>query len=88
MPTEIINILVQLPIVAVFIWYTDRINKQFQEFLRDQRDMDRQMINRMAAQVERVADTLDKHDDDVRSAIVQMEERTRPRKPDTGELKK
>lgn len=88
MPPELVNILIQVPIVAVFIWYTDRINRQFQDFLKDQRDMDRKMIERMAAQVERVADTLDKHDDDVRSAIVQMEERTRPRRPDTGELKK
>ena len=37
MPTELISILTQLPIVALFVWYSDRTNKQFMDFLREER---------------------------------------------------
>ena len=73
MPPEIINILVQIPIVAVFIWYSNSINKQFQEFLREERTARERSFDRIASK-------LDAHDDLTRQAIARMEERTRPRK--------
>lgn len=36
-PDAIVSILLQLPLVGLFIWYSDRKDKQFQEFLREER---------------------------------------------------
>jgi hypothetical protein len=33
----VFSILMQLPLVGLFIWYSDRKDKQFQEFLREER---------------------------------------------------
>ncbi len=73
MPPELLNLLIQLPVVAAFIWYSERINRQFQEFLREERAAREKSI-------ERLAEKLDDHDQTVRAAISRMEERTRPRK--------
>lgn len=73
MSPELINILIQLPIVAVFVWYSDRKDKQFQAFLAEQR-------KEYVAALERLTHTLDEHDDKTDRAIARMEERTRPRK--------
>lgn len=37
MPPELINILVQLPIVGLFAWFMERKDHQFMEFLREER---------------------------------------------------
>ena len=47
MPTELISILTQLPIVALFVWYSDRLNKQFMEFLREERSAREKSIGAM-----------------------------------------
>lgn len=72
MPNELINILVQLPIVAVFIWYSDRMYKQFQAFLTEQR-------KEYVQALEKLASALEEHDAKTDKAIERMEERTRPR---------
>ena len=72
MPPELFNLLVQLPIVAVFIWYSDRKDRQFQDFLKDQRSEHISALKEMAHK-------LDEHDDKTDKAIARMEERTRPR---------
>lgn len=63
MPAELISILAQIPIVAVFIWYSDRINRQFMNFLENQRKEDRQVIAELTAEVKGVADCLSSHQD-------------------------
>ena len=35
---QIIPIAIQLPIVFLFIWYSDRKDKQFMDFLREERE--------------------------------------------------
>ena len=72
MPPELINILIQLPIVAVFVWYSDRKDKQFQAFLIEQR-------NEYVTALKELTHKLDEHDDKSDKAIARMEERTRPR---------
>jgi len=37
MPIELIQILAQFPIVVIFVWYSDRMYRQFQDFLREER---------------------------------------------------
>lgn len=58
MPPELINLLIQIPIVAVFIWYSDRLNKQFMSFIIDQRKEDRQVIADLILEVKKVADCM------------------------------
>ncbi len=73
MPTEIIaSILVQMPIVALFIWYSERKDKQFQSFLSQQRQADRSILDKLTK-------AFDDHDRKMEKAITKMEERTRPR---------
>lgn len=79
MPTEIVNLLIQLPIVAVFIWYSERMNKQFQDFLKEQREADRKTIESLVQQVLRNNELLEVHDRKTDMAISTMKERTRPR---------
>lgn len=86
MPTELINLLIQLPIVAVFIWYSDRINRQFQEFLMGQRRDDRAVIEKLITQIESIDGRLQAHDETTNTAIATMKERTAPRRR-AGEAK-
>lgn len=37
MPDSILSLLTQLPIVAVFIWYTERLYGKFEKFLTEER---------------------------------------------------
>lgn len=76
MPTELIQILVQLPIVAVFIWYSDRINKQFQEFLKEQRAADRAVLRDILEEIKDLREDHQDHDKRVTRAIDLMDDRT------------
>lgn len=78
-PDTIQQILIQLPIVAVFIYYTQYMNKQFQEFLRAQREEDRKILDRLATLIDCLDRNLEIHDRKTDRAITKMEERTRPR---------
>jgi hypothetical protein len=73
MPDYIISILIQLPIVALFIWYNERKDTQFQKFLGDQRSADRAILDKLN-------DAFEAHDIRMQNAITKMEERTRPRR--------
>lgn len=72
MPPELLQILIQLPIVAVFIWYSDRKDKQFQAFLKEHRTEYVNALNKLA-------DSFEKHSEETSKAIATMNERTRPR---------
>jgi hypothetical protein len=56
MPAELINILTQLPIVAIFIWYSDRKDRQFQEFLREERQTRQASFEKISVQLEHLSD--------------------------------
>ena len=68
MPPDVWNLLVQIPIVVAFIYYTQYMNKQFMEFLDKQREADREIQKEMIGEINKLGE-----------AILRMEERTRPR---------
>lgn len=68
MPPDVWNLLVQIPIVIAFIYYTQYMNKQFMEFLDKQREADREIQKEMIGEINKLGDT-----------VLRMEERTRPR---------
>ncbi len=72
MPPELLQVIIQLPIVAIFIWYSDRKDKQFQAFL------DKQRAEYIAA-LEKLTGALEEHAEETTKAISMMNERTRPR---------
>jgi hypothetical protein len=58
--------------VAVFIWYSDRKDRQFQAFLKEQRE-------EFLAVLQTITSTLNLHDAKTDLAIARMEERTKRR---------
>jgi hypothetical protein len=72
MPPEVLSLLIQVPIVAVFIWYSDRKDKQFQAFLKEQRE-------EFLGVLQILTNTLNIHDAKTDLAIARMEERTKRR---------
>lgn len=66
---QILPVAVQLPIVFLFIWYSDRLNKQFQDFLREEREARR-------LQNEAMAKELSEFHSEVSTAIQVMKDRT------------
>lgn len=78
MSPDIVQVLIQLPIVLAFIYYTQYMNKQFQAFLATQREEDRKILDRLASQLERTEQMLNEHDKKTDMAITKMDERTRP----------
>ena len=68
MPPDVWNLLVQIPIVVAFIYYTQYMNKQFMEFLDKQREADREIQKEMIGEINKLGNT-----------VLRMEERTRPR---------
>jgi len=68
MPPDVWNLLVQIPIVAAFIYYTQYMNKQFMAFLDKQRKDDREIQKEMIGEIKKLSE-----------AILRMEERSRSR---------
>ena len=81
MPPELLSLLIQLPVVAVFIWYSERINRQFQRFLEEQRANDREVLQQMLAEIKKLGESHEEHDKHMAAAITKMEERTSRTKP-------
>ena len=77
MPPELINLLIQLPIVAAFIIYSERKDKQFIEALREQRLADREIMNKLLERLNALHNAHEEHDQRMTQAVAQMEERTR-----------
>ena len=75
MPPELINALIQLPIVAVFIWYSFTLNKQFQDFLREERKARSESMDKLAEQLERIDKNLDTHRAEFNAAVALMRDR-------------
>ncbi|KKW10825.1 MAG: hypothetical protein UY48_C0029G0012 [Candidatus Gottesmanbacteria bacterium GW2011_GWB1_49_7] len=81
MPPELINLLIQLPIVAAFIIYSERKDKQFIEALREQRLADREIMNKLLERLNALHNAHEEHDQRMTQAVAQMEERTRRTRP-------
>lgn len=80
---QIIAVLVQLPIVAIFIWYFDRstrqyqaaidkINRENQEFLREERNARAVQFERLERKVQLIDDNIDQHRKDFNVAMAEM----------------
>jgi len=67
-----INLLVQVPLVGIFVWFTLQQQKSFQAFLKERDD-------KFLASLEKLTNEFTDHDERVNKAITTMEERTRPR---------
>lgn len=86
------QILIQIPLVALFLYYTQYMNKQFQAFLATQREEDRKVLERLGVLIDTLERSLELHDRKTDKAIARMEERTRPRPsksklpPSSGEV--
>jgi signal transduction histidine kinase len=86
MPAEILSLLVQIPIVVAFIWYTQMMTKQFMDFLKEQReaersaidqrrDADREIQRDMIGAIEKVEESLNKHDANMTAQIRSLDDR-------------
>ena len=58
MPESLIAILTQLPVVAVFIWYSDRKDSQFREFLREERAARKEQLDALGQELRAVRQEL------------------------------
>lgn len=79
MSPEIVNLLTQLPIVAVFVWYSERLNRQFQEFLREERVARERQNANVVSELQALQKNLSHHDEAFERAVAIMKERTRPK---------
>lgn len=86
MPQEIINVLIQLPIVALFIWYFDKLYGRFEAFLREEREARDRVLTEILGEIRDMREELHDHDSRVdlkiTKAISQTVERTKPRGAD------
>ncbi len=76
----IVQLLIQIPLVGIFVWFVlQRDNqqaerdKEMRDFLRDQREEDHRVMVK-------IAELLEVHDKKTDQAVLLMQERTRPRK--------
>lgn len=82
-PGDIWTILIQLPIVAIFIWYfdrstrqyqaaIDRINKENQDFLREERATRAAQFEKVEKKIDIIDTSLDQHRKDFSVAMAEM----------------
>lgn len=76
MPPELINILIQLPVVALFIWYFDRVYTRFEAFLREERTARDKILSEILIELRHMEEKLDVHDENMNQSIILMKERT------------
>lgn len=80
MPQELINILIQLPVVALFIWFFDRMTVRFESniekqaqrqeaFLREERAARDKVLSEILYAIREVKEKLDDHDQKVETKI-------------------
>jgi len=85
---EWVTILVQIPIVAAFIWfvlemdkrqkaYMENREKSWQDFLRTERQASEANLSKVANRLDALGDVIEKHDQKLDIAIARMNERTR-----------
>lgn len=78
---QIITIGMQLPIVVLFIWYSERKDKQFLEFLREERQAREKQTDITVKELTALANTLNNFHAEVTTAIKVMQDRTQGHRP-------
>lgn len=73
---QIIPVAIQLPIVFLFIWYSDRKDKQFQEFLREEREARKEQTDATVRELTSLAKNVSEFRSEVNTAIKVMQDRT------------
>ena len=73
---QIITIGMQLPIVVLFIWYSERKDKQFLDFLREERQARKEQSDNTIKELAALTNTLTDFRAEVGSAIKVMQDRT------------
>lgn len=78
---QIITIGMQLPIVVLFIWYSERKDKQFLDFLREERQARKEQTESTVKELTALANTLGDFRSEVNTAIKVMQDRTQGHRP-------
>ena len=87
MPEQFVNILIQLPVVALFIWFFDRVTTRFENnltkkdekqeaFLREERTARDRVLSEILGEIRDVKEKLTDHDQKVDNRIRESESRT------------
>lgn len=79
MPVEIISILSQLPVVLVFIWYSERIVGNFQKFLMEERQARERSMELLREEVRAVRSDVEQFEGKFDTAVARMDERSKQR---------
>lgn len=79
MPPELVNILIQLPVVALFVWYFDRVYTRFENFLREERQARDKVLGEILSELRTVKDKLDSHDEKVVERFSNINPPSKPR---------
>lgn len=76
MPAEIISILSQLPVVLVFIWYSERVVSSFQRFLVEERMSREKSDDATRLEIRELREKLIDHDSRVASIVADSIDKT------------
>ena len=74
---QIVPIAIQLPIVFLFIWYSDRKDKQFMDFLREEREARQRYEDANVNKLTVLASVITDFRAETTQAIKIMQDRTR-----------
>ncbi len=76
MPQELINILIQLPVVALFLWYSERMYNRFEAFLKEERAAREKQTEKTAEILDEISGKISAYHAEVKNGIDVMRERT------------
>lgn len=79
MPPELVNILIQFPVVALFVWYFDRVYTRFEAFLREERAARDKVLTEILSELRSVKEKLNDHDDKVENRFSHINPPSKPR---------
>ena len=74
---QIVTIGMQLPIVALFIWYSERKDKQFLDFLREERQARKEQSDNTIKELSALSSILTDFRNETAASIKVMQDRTR-----------
>jgi hypothetical protein len=76
MSDELLTLLIQIPLVAAFMWYSERMSRQFQDYLREERLERNKSLDKFAEELRTISSVLREHDEKTDLAVAMMRERT------------
>ena len=98
MTPEVVQLLIQLPVVGIFAWFVwawsrknqeaqEARDKLMQEFWKEQRESDRGIMERLVLSVDGLCDKFGTHDQKTEAALAVLKDReTQKRNPKTRPL--